>query len=589
MIDIESHGDAGAISFGMSEDDVRHVLACDFVATASDASAHVPGDDRPHPRAYGTFPRKFRYALDEKLLSLEQAVRSCSGLPAEILRLPDRGVLREGAFADIVVFDPDRFRDSATFDNPTVYAQGVDYLFVNGVAEIAGGKPRNKLAGRSLRLTKDGPADLIVKAGRVWTGDPARPWAEAVAARAGEIVAVGSWEEAQRFRGPVTHVLDRSREFIIPGLIDAHGHLSELGAEREQIDLRGVASLDEVAALVKAKIDATPGDSWILGRNFDQSLYPGGQFPTKDVLDKVAPKRPVWLIRVDGHAGWANSEALARAKIDREMKAPSDGQILHDSTGNPTGVLIDGAAGLVWRVVPPPTKDDLSRRLLAAQSLCWQAGLTSIHDAGVSAAEAEVYRALDRDGKLKLRIYGMGTPPSGREVAFVSTPPIPRKPERRFEMRAIKLFIDGAMGSRGALMFEPYADDPANSGLLLIDPKVLEATTEAALKHGWQVCTHAIGDKGNALVLDAFQKAARRGPASERRAPADRARAGGPQSRRFAIRPARSDRLDAALALQRRHALGRRPPGARSRAGSLRLGAGFSTPRSRSRAAVISR
>jgi hypothetical protein len=130
-----------------------------------------------------------------------------------------------------------------------------------------------------------------------------------------------------------------------------------------------------------------------------------------------------------------------------------------------------------------------------------------VHDAGVSAAEAEVYRTLDQEGKLKLRIYGMATPPSGKEVAFASAPPIPRKPERRFEMRAIKLFIDGAMGSRGALLFEPYADDPKNTGLLLIDPKVLQDTTVAALKHGWQVCTHAIGDRGNALVLDAFAAA----------------------------------------------------------------------------------
>jgi predicted amidohydrolase YtcJ len=507
VIDIEAHGGAGAISFGMSEDDVRHVLAQDFVATASDGSAHKPGNDHPHPRAYGTFPRKFRYALDDKLMSLEQAVRSCSGLPAEILRIPDRGVLREGAFADVVVFDPARFRDTATFDSPTRYATGVDFVFVNGIATIADGKSLNKLAGRALRLTQDGPADLIVRAGRIWTGDPAHPWAEAIAARSGEIVAVGSWEDIQRFRGQATKVLDRSRGLMIPGLIDAHGHLTELGAEREQIDLRGVASLDEVAARVQAKITAAPADSWILGRNFDQSLYPGGVFPTKAVLDKVAPDRPVWLIRVDGHAGWANSEALRRAKISRDTKPPSDGQILRDESGEPTGILVDGAAGLVWRVVPPASKDDIARRLLKAQTLCLEAGLTSAHDAGVSAIEAEVYRMLDQEGKLKLRVYGMATPPSGREVAFASTPPIPRKPERRFELRAIKLFIDGAMGSRGALMFEPYSDDSKNSGLLLIDPKVLQDTTIAGLKHGWQICTHAIGDKGNALVLDAFAAA----------------------------------------------------------------------------------
>jgi predicted amidohydrolase YtcJ len=507
VIDIESQGDAGAISFGMSEEDVRFVLSQDFVATASDASAHLPGEDRPHPRAYGTFPRKFRYALDEKLTSLEQAVHSCTGLPAKILRMPDRGVLRAGAFADVVVFDQGLFRDSATFDEPTRYAKGVDYLFVNGVAAIAGGKLQNKLAGRALRLTKDGPADLIVKAARLWTGDTANPWAEAVASRGGEIVAVGKAEEVERFKGPNTKVIDRPQGFAIPGLIDAHGHLTELGAEREQIELRGVSSLDEVARRVKAKIDASPGDGWILGRSFDQSLYPGGEFPTKDVLDKVAPDRPVWLIRVDGHAGWANSEALRRAKITRNTKAPSDGQILRDKDGNPTGILIDGAASLVWGVVPASTKEEIARRIMKGQALCFESGLTGVHDASVSAAESEVYRQLDREGKLKLRVYGMASPPGNGEVAFASTPPIPMKPGRRFEMRAIKLFIDGAMGSRGGLLFDSYSDDPGNSGLMLIEPKVLEATTIAALKHGWQVCTHAIGDKGNALVLDAYEAA----------------------------------------------------------------------------------
>jgi predicted amidohydrolase YtcJ len=516
VLDIQRHGGAQAISFGMSEDDVRSVMRHDFVATASDGSAHVPdGDDRPHPRAYGTFPRKIRYALDEKVITLEQAVRAATGLPASILRLPDRGVVRPGNFADLVVFDPAKFRDAATFDNPARYAPGVEYLFVNGVAAIARARPQKKLAGRALRLTRDGPADLVLKVGRIWTGDRDRPWGEALAARAGEIVAVGSADEVNPFRGPRTRVVDLPNAFATPGLIDAHGHITDLGSEREVVDLRGAASLDEVARRVKAWADAHPGDTWVKGQNWDQSLWPGGDFPTSATLDAVAPKRPVWLTRVDGHAGWANSEALRRANVTKGSQAPSDGQILRDKEGNPTGVFIDGAKSLVYRVIPGQTKADLERQILTAQDLILRAGLTGVHDAGISRLEAEAYRELDRSGRLTMRVYAMASPPGGGEVSFVSHAPLPSKASSRFEMRAIKLFIDGAMGSRGGLLFEPYSDDPGNKGLLLIDPKVLEATTAEALRHGWQVATHAIGDRGNALVLDAYTAARRAVPAAK--------------------------------------------------------------------------
>src|SRR5262249_40958728 len=163
---------------------------------------------------YGTFPRKIRYALDDHVLPLEQAIHSCTGLPARILGLPGRGLLRPGAAADLVVFDPQTFRDAATFEEPTRYAPGVKYLLVNGVALIADGKPtiapesRAKLPGRALRLQKGGPADLIVVAGRIWTGDPTNPWAEAVASRHGEIVAVGNRDDALRFQGPGTRLVE---------------------------------------------------------------------------------------------------------------------------------------------------------------------------------------------------------------------------------------------------------------------------------------------------------------------------------------------------------------------------------------------
>lgn len=508
VLDVQRHGGAQAVSFGMSEPDVREIMTHDFVATASDGSTHVPNSgDQPHPRAYGTFPRKIRYALDDKTITLEHAIRSATGLPAAILHLPDRGVIRPNAFADLVVFDPATFRDAATFDKPTQYAPGVKFLFVNGVAVIDEGKPVKKLPGRALRLTTDGPADRIIKAARIWTGDRDHPWAEAVAVRAGAIVSVGSAEDVAPFQGPQTHVVSNPKAFALPGLIDAHAHLISLGEEKEQIDLRGVASLGEVARRVKAWRESHPADTWILGQNWDQSLWPGGAFPTAAVLDAASPDRPVWLTRVDGHAGWANTEALRRAKITPETQPPSDGQILRDSDGKPTGTFIDGAMGLVYRVIPRPTQADLQRQILAGQKAVFQAGLTAIHDAGVVPFEAEAYRALDHSGRLKLRVYGMAKPPKGGEVSFASHPPLAAKPNARFEYRAIKIFIDGAMGSRGGLLFEPYSDDPGNKGLLLIDPKALEATVVEALKHGWQVATHAIGDRGNALVLDAYAAA----------------------------------------------------------------------------------
>jgi len=508
VLDIERNGGAQAISFGMAEEDVRQIMKRDFVATASDGGAHATGSgDRPHPRSYGTFPRKIRYAMDDGTITLEAAIRSCTGLPAQILRMPDRGVLKVGAVADVVAFDPATFRDLATYDDPTRHAKGVRYLFVNGVAAVADGETLDVLPGRALRPATDGSPDMVMTFGGIWTGDPDRPRAEAVAVRGGTIVAVGPAADVLAIRGPATRVVERPAEFAMPGLVDAHGHVSDLGSEIDEVDLRGVATLDEVARRIKERIDARPGDGWITGMNWDQSLWPGGAFPTAATLDAVAPDRPVWLRRVDGHAGWANSAALRIAGLTADTKAPTDGQIFRDSSGKPTGVFIDGAMGLVGRSVPPATRADLTRRILAAQSRMVAAGLTGVHDAGISPLEAEVYRDLDRSGRLKIRVYAMASPPPGGEVASVSKPPQPARPDGRFELRAIKLFIDGAMGSRGGLLFEPYTDDPGNVGLQLIDGKVLRETAVAAFRNGWQVCIHAIGDKGNALVLDVLADA----------------------------------------------------------------------------------
>jgi predicted amidohydrolase YtcJ len=361
-------------------------------------------------------------------------------------------------------------------------------------------------------IASEQPADIIFTVKRIWTGDRDHPWAEAVAARGGAIAAVGSKLDVMRLKGPATRVIDRPTAFMVPGLIDAHGHMLSLGGMEEEIDLRGVNSPAEVAARVKEWMNKTPGDTWITGRNWDQSLWPGGAFPIAAVLDAVAPTRPVWLKRVDGHAGWANVEAMRRARVTKETQAPAGGQIIRDEKGELTGVFIDGAMGLVAGFIPGLTKTDVKRRLLAAQQAVLRNGLTGVHDAGISPTMVEAYRELERDGKLTVRIYAMASAPPRGRIASVNTPPQPLVAGSRFEMRAIKLFIDGAMGSRGALLFEPYQDDSGNSGLMLIDSRNLEAITTAALAHGWQVCTHAIGDKGNSLVLDAYSAARRAVP-----------------------------------------------------------------------------
>ncbi|OJW21813.1 MAG: metal-dependent hydrolase [Planctomycetales bacterium 71-10] len=514
VLDVQRHGGTQAINFSMSEDEVREVMKSDLVATASDGGARGKIDDtRPHPRSFGTFPRKIRYAEDEHVITLEHAVRANAGLPASILGLVDRGVIRPGAYADLVVFDPKTFRDRATFEEPQRYAEGAKFVLVNGVAVISDGvlppfpAKDDKLPGRALKLKEDGPADVVLIPGRIWTGDPARPWAEALAARGGEVVAVGSRADALRWKGPSTRVIEAPGTLATPGLVDAHGHIESLGASLRQLDLRGVKSLDEVAARVKAHAAALPADAWVLGANWDQSLWPGEAYPDASLLDAAAPGRPVWLARVDGHAGWASTEAMKRAKIDAATQPPSDGQIYRHPDGAPTGVFIDGAMGLVGRVVPPASREEIRARVLAAQEHILARGLTGVHDAGVSRREAEVFRALDREGLLKLRCYAMASPPGGREAESLATPPVAGAPGGRFEMRAVKLFIDGAMGSSGALLFDPYADGPHNKGLLLIDPKTLEETTVAGLKNGWQIAVHAIGDRGNALVLDAFAAA----------------------------------------------------------------------------------
>ncbi|MFM7131021.1 MAG: amidohydrolase family protein, partial [bacterium] len=406
-------------------------------------------------------------------------------------------------------FDPKTFRDRSTFEDSTVLAEGVRYLLVNGVFAISEGKLTGAMPGRGLVHPSTKVATAIIEADLIWTGDVKHPFAKAMAVKGDQIIVTGELAEIEKMSGPGTsRVKYPAGAMIVPGLIDSHAHLSMLGSNLDELDLRQLTTEQAVAEAVKKRADERPGGGWIIGRNWDQSLWPGQVFPGRLSLDKLVPDRPVWLVRVDGHAGWANSEALRRAKVTKTSKVPSDGQMIMSSDGEPSGLFIDGAMGLVSRAIPAVDDETMRRRMLFAQAECLRLGLTGVHDAGLDTQERRVLEQMDRSGELLLRVYGMASATADPSAFFRNNAPgLTIGGKGRYELQAMKFFIDGAMGSRGALLFEDYSDQHGHRGLQLIDEKLLEKSARTALETGWQVCTHAIGDRGNALVLDAYEKA----------------------------------------------------------------------------------
>ena len=322
---------------------------------------------------------------------------------------------------------------------------------------------------------------------------------------AGRIVAVGTNAEVARkaARG-ATHI-DVQGRTVLPGLIDAHGHVFGLGAIASGVMLYGSISLDAAVKAVGEFARAHPERGWVIGNGWNQEIWKLGRFPTAFELDAAECARPVWLRRVDGHAGWANSRALALAGITRDTQDPAGGKIVRDDQGNATGVLVDNAMELMDKVLPKPGEADNRAALDGALAQLAQVGLTSVHDAGIDVAQDRLYRDYADHGKLTVRVYGMIFDVTADFDALSKNGPLNSYAHDLYALRAVKLLSDGALGSRGAALIEPYSDAPETRGLLFHDDAAMRARMDKAMRAGYQVNVHAIGDAGNRQLLDGYQ------------------------------------------------------------------------------------
>lgn len=360
-------------------------------------------------------------------------------------------------------------------------------------------------AGAVPSYAEDG-ADLILQHGVFYPVQPAGRVEGSLAIRGGRIAYLGPDAGAERFRGPKTRLIDLAGRTVTPGLIDAHSHLAGLGQALEQVDLTAAPTYEEVIRRVREAAAKVPKGTWVGGRGWDQNLWPEKDFPTHDALSAAVPDHPVWLTRVDGHAALVNEKAMEALGIGPDIQDPPGGRFLRDVEGRPTGVMIDNAMDAVSSRMPEDRVEDKERELRAAARHCLELGLTTVTDMGVGAAEVAAYTNLLRAGELPIRsALFLGDDEQWLSTWFERGPQV--DPGSRLLIRGVKLYADGALGSRGAALLEPYSDDANNLGLLTATGAHLEDVSRRAAKAGFQVGIHAIGDRGSLLAIDAMEKA----------------------------------------------------------------------------------
>jgi predicted amidohydrolase YtcJ len=319
----------------------------------------------------------------------------------------------------------------------------------------------------------------------------------------GRVIAVGSEKETAAAAPRAEHI-DVQGKTLLPGLIDAHGHVFELGKIASGVELYSPTSLNGAVRAVADFARTHPRNAWIVGFGWNQENWKLGRFPTAAELDAVVKDRPVLLHRVDGHAVWVNTKALEMAGVTRETQDPSGGKIERDVSGKPTGVLVDAAMELVNRVVPLPTPSEARATLDVALASLAKVGLTSVHDAGIKVVQDDIYRDYADHGKLTTRVYGMIGDTASDFDELSKDGPLKSYANDVYALAAVKLYSDGALGSRGAALLAPYSDMPSTKGLLFYPDAEMRAKMNKAMKAGYQVNIHAIGDAGNHQILDAY-------------------------------------------------------------------------------------
>ncbi len=360
-------------------------------------------------------------------------------------------------------------------------------------------------------------AEVIVTNARIYTADDAAPVAEALAVSGGRLVFVGSGVEALSLRGPATQVIDAKGQTIIPGMTDAHAHLYGLGVTLRQVDLTGTRSYEEVVARVVAKAATLPKGTPVIGRGWDQNDWSDTRLPTHTALSAATPEHPVLLERVDGHASLANMAAMQKAGITAQTRDPQGGRILRDAGGAATGVFVDNAQSLLAAAERGGEAMNPREVLRNAVREANRWGLTGVHEMGASPAVVGTYEQAAQAGELTLRAYVLIAGDSSSVSWAFAKGPRSALFDGRLWVRSIKLYGDGALGSRGAALLDPYADDAQNNGLLVMQPAYIQSVSERALRTGWQVATHAIGDRANRLALDAYEAALKAVPTADHR------------------------------------------------------------------------
>ncbi len=361
-------------------------------------------------------------------------------------------------------------------------------------------------------------ATLIFTNGNIYTANDQQPRAQAVAVKNDRIIAVGSNDAMRKYQDADTRIIDLHNATMLPGLTDAHYHFIRVGFREMTFNLENTISIDDLLAKLKTRVSQTKSGEWITGNGWIETFWKPSRFPTRADLDRVSPDNPVILIRADLHAAVANTAALKIAGITKATKDPFGGRILHDKeTGEPDGMLIDEAEAMVSSHIPAATDAATEQAMLIANKISIQHGLTQVQEPLGTYNDIKLYQKLYGEGKLKIRIYKAVSGPGVEADKLLLDGPIIEAYNHHFNLRAIKVVSDGALGSRGASLLEPYNDAHGNSGFMTVDEQAYYTMLTSALRQGIQVQTHAIGDAANRFTLNEYEKALNAIPADQRK------------------------------------------------------------------------